>query len=140
MNRNDDFFQTRRQAPGRVLLGVNGTESVFVCVFQLPWNVCPVRNEMETRVCRCLSWACTHTRREAPVNTQGQEEAATLLQSVKENPTRHPPAELNAGCKPWMLDLAQKMSKEIISQALLLCWEKRIQELPFIDAEPGYAI
>lgn len=41
-----------------------------------------------------------------------------------------------------MLDFAQKMSEEIISQALLLCWEKEIHytEFPFIDIEHEYTI
>lgn len=59
----------------------------------------------------------------------------------KENPTHDSSVDLNTVCKP-MLDFAQKMSEEIISQALLLCWEKKMNytEFPFIDKKHEYTI
>lgn len=59
----------------------------------------------------------------------------------KENPTHDSSVDLNTVCKA-MLDFAQKMSEEIISQALLLCWEKKMNytEFPFIDKKHEYTI
>uniref|UniRef100_A0A3B4TYH8 Uncharacterized protein n=1 Tax=Seriola dumerili TaxID=41447 RepID=A0A3B4TYH8_SERDU len=41
-----------------------------------------------------------------------------------------------------ILDLAQKMSEDIVAQALQLCWEVEIRykDLPFIDNECDYVI
>lgn len=76
------------------------------------------------------SLACTRRQRETPINNQGGEEYKTPLQSMKETtggskeiPTHISPEDSNTVCKP-ILDFAQKMAEEIISQALLLCWEK----------------
>lgn len=104
--------------------------------------------EMGTHESRCLSLACTRRRRETPIGKQGEEDSKTPLQSVKETtggskeiPTHDLSEGSNPVCKP-MLDFAQKMAEDIISQALLLCWEKEInyQEFPFIDIEQEYAI
>ena len=79
---------------------------------------------------------------------QGQEESKTLVQSVKETagylkerPVHDSPLDLNTVCKP-IQNFAQKMSEEIISQALLLCWQKEINytKLPFIDIDHEYTI
>ncbi|TKS66489.1 Small membrane A-kinase anchor protein [Collichthys lucidus] len=47
----------------------------------------------------------------------------------------------NKARKP-ILDFAQKMSEDIVAQALLLCWEVEIRykDMPFIDVECEYAI
>lgn len=82
--------------------------------------------EMGTHESRCLSSACTPRQRETPINKQGEEEYKTPLQTTggsKESPTHISPEDSNPVCKP-ILDFAQKMAEEIISQALLLCWEK----------------
>lgn len=82
------------------------------------------------------------------MDKQGEDESKTPLQSVKEatggskeSPTRDSSEGSNPVCKT-MLDFAQKMAEDIISQALLLCWEKEInyQEFPFIDIEQEYTI
>lgn len=41
-----------------------------------------------------------------------------------------------------LLELAEKISEEVLAQALLLCWEEEIryQELPFIDIQCEYVI
>ncbi len=41
-----------------------------------------------------------------------------------------------------IVNFAQKMSEDIVTQALLLCWEAEIhyKELPFIDIECEYVI
>lgn len=80
---------------------------------------------------RCLSWARTH----------GREDPAAPLPSAQEAPTRDPRVGLDTVCKP-LLDFAQKMSEEIISQALLLCWERKIRysEFPYIDSEQECAL
>lgn len=102
---------------------------------------------MGTRESRYLSVACTRRQRETPIGNQGEEESNTALQSVKETagskeiPTRDSSEGSNPVCKP-MLDFAQEMAEDIISQALLLCWETEInyQEFPFIDIEQEYTI
>lgn len=103
---------------------------------------------MGTHESRCLSLACTHRPGENPIDKQGEDESKTPLQSVKEAtggskeiPTRDSSEDSNPVCKP-MLDFAHKMAEDIISQALLLCWEKEInyQEFPFIDIEQEYTI
>lgn len=45
-----------------------------------------------------------------------------------------PPAEL--------LEFAERMSQEVVAQALRLCWEAQIgyQELPFMDTRSEYVI
>lgn len=91
--------------------------------------------------------ACTRRQRETPIGKQGEEESKGAPQSLKETPgskeipTRESSEDSNPVCKP-MLDFAQKMAEDIISQALLLCWEKEInyQEFPFIDIEQEYTI
>lgn len=41
-----------------------------------------------------------------------------------------------------LLELAEKISEEVLAQALLLCWEAEIryQDLPFIDVQCEYVI
>lgn len=99
---------------------------------------------------RCWSSACSDTQKKSVIDKQGEGETKAFLKDVKE--TKHSvsseetPAD---GClldfppvsKP-ILDFAQKMSEDIISQALQLCWEVEIRykDLPFIDVECEYVI
>ncbi|XP_040888723.1 small membrane A-kinase anchor protein-like [Toxotes jaculatrix] len=99
---------------------------------------------------RCWSPSCSDKQKEAVVNKQRDNEAKAFLEDVKETKSSVGPEETVAdGCpsvlppvsKP-ILDLAQKMSEDIVAQALQLCWEVEIQyrDLPFIDTECDYVI
>lgn len=67
----------------------------------------------------------------AKETTDGSKESLKCNSSEGSDPVDRP-----------MLDFAQKMAEEVISQALLLCWEKEInyKEFPFIDIEQEYTI
>lgn len=103
-------------------------------------------DDMGSDESRCWSSACSET----VADGQGEEETKAFLKDVKETKCSVSSEETPAdGCsldlppvsKP-MLDFAQKMSEDIIAQALLLCWEAEIhyKELPFIDIECEYVI
>lgn len=104
---------------------------------------------MGSRASRCLSWACTD-RQKNPTNKQREDESKVFLQDVKKATSSvsskdKPVADCSLDPSPvnkLVLDFAQKMSEEIISQVLLLCWEAEIhyEEFPFIDIECEYSI
>lgn len=56
--------------------------------------------------------------------------------SSEETPSDPPPT------RKLVLDLAQKMSEDIMAQALQLCWEMDVhyKDFPFIDIESEYVI
>lgn len=86
---------------------------------------------------RCLPWALVDKRREAEGRSEKRqehgEEAATLPPSEETDPP---------GVGRELLEFAEKLSEEVVAQALLLCWEAEIcyQELPFIDIQCEYVI
>lgn len=92
---------------------------------------------MGGRESRCLPWALVDKRREAEGRSEARqedgEEAATLSPSEETDPP---------GVSRELLEFAEKMSEEVVAQALLLCWEAEIcyQELPFIDSQCEYVI
>lgn len=61
--------------------------------------------------------------------------------SSEETPADGCSLDLPPARKP-ILDFAQKMSEDIVAQALLLCWEVEIRykDVPFIDIECEYVI
>lgn len=92
---------------------------------------------------RCLSWACTDRQRDTLTNKRGDDNTRAFLKAVKvtseETPADSCPPDPYPVSKP-LQDFAQKMSQDIIAQALLLCWELEIhyKEFPFIDIECEY--
>lgn len=92
---------------------------------------------MGGRESRCLLWVLVDKRREAEGQSEARqgdgEEAATLPPSEETDPP---------GVSRELLEFAEKMSEEVVAQALLLCWEAEIryQELPFIDIQCEYII
>lgn len=86
---------------------------------------------------RCLPWALVDKQREAEGPSKARQEdgkkAATLPPSEEMDPL---------GVSREILEFAEKMSEEVVAQALLLCWEAEIryQELPFIDIQCEYVI
>lgn len=93
---------------------------------------------------RC--WSCSDKQK--VIDKQGEGE--TKLKDIEETNCSISSAETPAdGCrlnlppvnKP-ILDLAQKMSEDIVAQALLLCWEEEIhyKDFPFIDTECEYVL
>lgn len=92
---------------------------------------------MGGRESRCLLWVLVDKRREAEGQSEAcqedGEEAATLPPSEETDPP---------GVSRELLEFAEKMSEEVVAQALLLCWEAEIryQELPFIDIQCEYII
>lgn len=104
---------------------------------------CPVK--MGSSESRCLPWACLDKQEQTITDKQGEDETKAFLKkwSVSSEETlavgRSP--HLRPVSKP-ILDFAQKMSEDVISQALMLCWEVEInyKELPFIDIECEYVI
>ncbi|XP_023285584.1 small membrane A-kinase anchor protein-like [Seriola lalandi dorsalis] len=98
---------------------------------------------------RCWSRSCPDKQKEAVIGKQGEERKA-FLEDVKETERLVGPEETAADvCSldlppvgKQILDLAQKMSEDIVAQALQLCWEVevRYKDLPFIDNECDYVI
>lgn len=99
---------------------------------------------------RCRSWACSDKQKETVIEKQEDGETKAFLKDVKETKCSVSSVETPVdGClldfhpigKP-ILDFAQKMSEDIVTQALLLCWEEEIhyKELPFIDVKCEYVI
>ncbi|KAK9524203.1 hypothetical protein VZT92_018060 [Zoarces viviparus] len=97
---------------------------------------------------RCRSWDCSDKQEETVLDKQEEGETKAFLTDAKE--TKHSltseetPADgcsvnLRPVTKP-MLDLAQKMSEDIVAQALQLCWELDIhyKEWLFIDTKCEY--
>lgn len=95
---------------------------------------------------RCWFPACTQTQKETLTH---QPEGETLLKEVND---RNSPEEkkeeeevLSSDLPPvskLILDLAQKMSEEVVAAALQVCWETNIQikDFPFMDTEAEYVI
>lgn len=97
---------------------------------------------MGSHASRCLPLACTD-RQKNPTNKQREDEPKVFLQDVSSKDK--PVADCSLHPSPvneLVLDFAQKMSEEIISQVLLFCWEAEIhcEEFPFIDNECEYSI
>lgn len=96
-----------------------------------------LRSEMGARESRCLPWALVDKRKE----TEGQSEECG--EDGEETAALPPLEEMDpSGVSRELLELAEKMSEEVVAQALLLCWEDEIhyQELPFIDIQCEYVI
>lgn len=53
-----------------------------------------------------------------------------------------PPWDVPQPVSRLLLDFAQKLSQDVVAQALLLCWQVQVRlgELPFIDSEGDYVI
>lgn len=86
---------------------------------------------------RCLPWALVDKRNEAERHTK------VCQEDNKETETQPPLGETDPPrVSRELLEFAEKISEEVLSQALLLCWEAEIhyQELPFIDILNEYVI
>ncbi|GAA6224595.1 small membrane A-kinase anchor protein-like [Lates japonicus] len=99
---------------------------------------------------RCWSWSGSDKQKEAIIIEEGgQDETKAFLEVVKDECVVSPEEMADDGCsltlppvcKP-ILDFAQKMSEDIVAQALQLCWEveSRCKDLPFIDSDCDYVI
>lgn len=81
---------------------------------------------------RCLPWALVDKQKRAACHTKvHQKETQPSLGETD------PPVVSRE-----LLELAEKISDEVLAQALLLCWEIEIcyQALPFIDIQCEYVI
>lgn len=104
-------------------------------------------SEMGSNESRCCSWSCSHTEKDDVGCKQEPQETEVFLQDTQcdaEEMTVGDSGPLNLDpvvSKP-ILDFAQKMSEDIITQALQLFWEVEIQykDLPFIDSGSDYII
>lgn len=124
----------------------------FLQSWNSSWNCPPVKKllqrvvEMGARESRCLSWALTDKQGNALAVEQAEDESEACSENVEE--TESTSEETSAGqqdpppVSQAVLDFAEKMSQEVVAQALLLCWEEEIRykELPFIDIECEYII
>lgn len=91
----------------------------------------------------------TPKQQQTVIDEEGVEETEAFLEDVKETksliseetPADESRLDLPPVSKP-ILDFAQKMSEDIVAQALQLCWKVQIQymELPFIDTDCDYVI
>ncbi|CAK6970862.1 small membrane A-kinase anchor protein-like [Scomber scombrus] len=91
----------------------------------------------------------TPKQQQSVIDEEGVDETEAFLEDVKETKSfisEDTPADgswldLPPVSKP-MLDFAQKMSEDIVAQALQLCWKVQIQymDLPFIDSDCDYVI
>lgn len=92
---------------------------------------------------RCRSSAGSDKAKETVVYTHETEE---FLKDVHEAKCFISSADCRSSVPPpvsrAVLDFAQRMSEDIVAQALQLCWEveSRYKEMPFIDAECDYII
>lgn len=92
---------------------------------------------MGGRESRCLPWALADKWKKAEGHTDVSQEDNKKTETQPPLRERDPP-EVNSK----LLELAEKISEEVLAQALLLCWEAEIryQELPFIDIQCEYVI
>lgn len=92
---------------------------------------------MGGRESRCLPWAFVHKWRKSEPNSKMSHEDNKKTETQPPFGARDPP-EVNSK----LLQLAEKISGEVLAQALLLCWEMEIcyQELPYIDIQCEYII
>lgn len=110
------------------------------------WKVdssCSILVKMGCNESRCRSSAGSDKVKETVVYTHETEE---FLKDVHEAKCFISSADCRSSVPPpvsrAVLDFAQRMSEDIVAQALQLCWEVEIRykELPFIDAECDYII
>lgn len=101
---------------------------------------------MGSQESKCLSWACTDKKQREIVTSKRDEETkvsneATCPVSSEETPPDGCSLDPSPGNK-LLLDFAEKMSEDIVVQALLLCWEMKVdyKEFLFIDIECEYVI
>lgn len=88
-------------------------------------------------VSRCLPWALVDKQKETECHAEVYQE------DDKETDIQPPLGETGPPrVSRELLELAEKISEEVLAQALLLCWEAEIryQELPFIDIQNEYVI
>lgn len=104
---------------------------------------------MGGKVSRCWSQAAPGTQEDTDVHGEAVEEAEAFLEDEERSQSSvsgAEPPEPGCGLEPppsrAVLALADKMSEDIVAQALLLCWqlEIRYSDLPFIDLECEYVI
>lgn len=97
---------------------------------------------MGARESRCLSWALTDKRGEALAVEQAEGEPEACSEDVEETESASAGRQDPPPVSRAVLDFAEKMSQDVVAQALLLCWQEEIgyKELPFIDIECEYII
>lgn len=91
-----------------------------------------------------MSWSCTDKQQRGILTSKQDGETKVLNEcpvSSEETPPGGSPPDPSPGNKP-LLDFAEQMSEDIVAQALLLCWEMKVdyKEFLFIDAECEYVI
>lgn len=101
---------------------------------------------MGSQESKCLSWACTDKKQREILTSKQDEETKVLNETIcpvssEETPTGGCSSAPSPGNKA-LLDFAEKMSEDIVVQALLLCWEMKVdyKEFLFIDIECEYVI
>ena len=94
---------------------------------------------------RFWPWSCSHQQKDDVIDKPRREETKSCLEDVQETEGVVRPEETEADARSLtllpvsdpVLELAQKMSQDIVAQALQLFWEEEIQynNLPFIDSD-----
>lgn len=92
---------------------------------------------MGGRESRCFPWALVDKRKEAEYHAKVYHEDNEETETQPHSTETVPPMVSRE-----LLELAEKISEEVLAQALLLCWEMEIcyQDLPFIDVQCEYVI